>query len=53
MTQVLALELRPGDMVTMNSVPNFNRVAVKQKIEAIGVILPLPPPYGPDLNPIE
>jgi hypothetical protein len=52
-TQVLALELRSGDMVSMNSVPNFKCVAKKQKIEANGVILPLPPPYGPDFNPIE
>lgn len=52
-TKVLVPELRPGDIVIMDNLSSHKRVAVKEKIEAIGATLRFLPPYSPDFNPIE
>ena len=53
MTKVLVPELRPGDIVIMDNLSSHKRVAVKDKIEAVGATLRFLPPYSPDFNPIE
>ena len=45
-TKVLVPELR-------DNLSSHKRVAVKEKIEAIGATLRFLPPYSPDFNPIE
>ena len=51
--QVLALTLRPGDLVIMDNLPAHRRTGVRAAIEAAGARLRYLPPYSPDLNPIE
>ena len=50
---MLLPELRPGDIVIMDNLSSHKRVAVKDKIEAVGATLRFLPPYSPDFNPIE
>ena len=50
---LLAPELRLGDIVIMDNLSSHKRVAVTEKIEAVGGTLRFHPPYSPDLNPIE
>ncbi|WPE24206.1 IS630 family transposase ISMex41 (plasmid) [Shinella zoogloeoides] len=51
--QVLAPELRPGDIVVMDNLTTHRISGVREAIEKVGVRLLFPPPYSPDLNPIE
>ena len=51
---MLALELRPGDVVVMDNLPaHKGGSAVRESIEAAGASLLYLPPYSPDFNPIE
>ena len=52
-TQVLVPVLRPGDIVIMDNLSSHKRLAVREKIEAVGASLLFLPPYSPDFNPIE
>lgn len=52
-TKVLLPELRPGDVVIMDNLSSHKRVAVKEKIEAVGATLRFLPPYSPEFNPIK
>lgn len=38
-TLVLAPELRPGDVVIMNSLSSHKRIPIRERIEAAGAIL--------------
>jgi transposase len=51
--QVLAPELKPGDIVVMDNLGSHKSSAVRAAIEAAGASLRYLPPYSPDLNPIE
>jgi transposase len=51
--QMLAPELRPGDMVIMDNLAAHKVAGVREAIEARGATLRYLPPYSPDLNPIE
>jgi transposase len=51
--QMLAPELRPGDLVIMDNLPAHKIQGVRKAIEARGAELLYLPPYSPDLNPIE
>jgi transposase len=51
--QVLAPELRPGDVVVMDNLSSHKSVRAREAIEAAGARLEFLPPYSPDLNPIE
>ena len=51
--QVLAPELRPGDVVAMDNLSSHKRARTRELIEAAGAELVFLPPYSPDLNPIE
>ena len=51
--QMLAPELRPGDIVVMDNLTAHKVVGIRQAIEARGAELRYLPPYSPDLNPIE
>jgi len=51
--QVLAPELRPGDIVVMDNLPSHKISGVREAIEKVGAQLMFLPPYSPDFNPIE
>jgi transposase len=51
--QVLAPELRPGDVAIMDNLPAHKISGVREVIEKAGARLLLLPPYSPDFNPIE
>lgn len=51
--QVLAPELRPGDIVVMDNLPSHKIGGVRDAIERAGARLLFLPPYSPDFNPIE
>lgn len=51
--EMLATELRPGDVVVMDNLASHKVVGVREAIEATGASLLYLPPYSPDLNPIE
>lgn len=51
--QVLAPELRPGDIVVMDNLPSHKISGVREAIEKVGAQLVFLPPYSPDFNPIE
>ena len=51
--QVLAPELRPGDVAIMDNLPAHKVSGVREAIEKAGAILLFLPPYSPDFNPIE
>jgi len=51
--QVLAPQLRPGDVVIMDNLSSHKRQRTSQLIEDTGATLQFLPPYSPDLNPIE
>lgn len=51
--QVLAPELRPGDVVVMDNLPAHKITGVREAIEKVGARLLFLPPYSPDFNPIE
>ncbi len=51
--QVLSPELKPGDIVVMYNLSSHKNARIRERIEACGATLIYPPPYSPDLNPIE
>jgi transposase len=51
--QVLAPQLRPGDVVVMDNLSSHKRRRTRELIQARGAELVFLPPYSPDLNPIE
>jgi len=51
--QVLAPELRTGDIVVMDNLSSHKGAKIRQVIEGRGAKLIYLPPYSPDLNPIE
>jgi len=51
--QVLAQQLRPGDIVIMDNLQPHKAIGVRQAIEAVGATVLYLPPYSPDFNPIE
>jgi transposase len=51
--QVLAPELRPGDIVVMDNLGSHKGAGIRAAIEAAGASLLYLPPYSPDFNPIE
>jgi len=51
--EVLAPQLRPGDVVVMDNLSPHKSPAVREAIEAAGATLRYLPPYSPDFNPIE
>ena len=51
--QVLAPELKPGDIVIMDNLGSHKGPGVHTTIEAAGAKLLYLPPYSPDFNPIE
>ena len=51
--QVLAPELRPGDIVVMDNLPSHKISGVREAIETAGARLLFLPPSSPDFNPIE
>src|SRR5439155_4683506 len=53
LTQVLAPELKPGDVVILDNLPAHKGSRVREAIEAAGASLLYLPPYSPDFNPIE
>ena len=51
--QMLAPNLKPGNIVIMDNLPAHKVQGVRRAIEAKGAQLRYLPPYSPDLNPIE
>ncbi|MDB5731539.1 MAG: Transposase of insertion sequence ISRm10, orfB C-terminus protein [Variovorax sp.] len=51
--QMLAAELRAGDIVVMDNLGSHKVQGVRQAIEAAGAELRYLPAYSPDMNPIE
>ena len=51
--EVLAPQLRPGDVVVMDNLAPHKAPGVREEIEAVGAGVRYLPPYSPDLNPIE
>ena len=51
--EVLAPQLRPGDVVVMDNLTPHKASGVRESIEAAGAELRYLPPYSPDFNPIE
>ena len=51
--QVLAPELKQGDIVIMDNLPSHKVSGNREIIEAKGATLLYLPPYSPDFNPIE
>jgi transposase len=51
--QVLAPELRPGDIVIMDNLSAHKISGAREAIEKAGARLLFLPPYSPDFNPIE
>ena len=51
--QVLAPDLKAGDIVVMDNLSSHKVAGVREAIEAKGARLIYLPPYSPDLNPIE
>jgi transposase len=51
--QVLAPELRRGDIVIMDNLQPHKAAGVREAIEAAGAQVLYLPPYSPDFNPIE
>jgi transposase len=51
--QVLAPNLRPGDIVVMDNLSPHKMPSVIAAIESCGASVWFLPPYSPDLNPIE
>jgi len=51
--EVLAPQLRPGDVVVMDNLQPHKTKGVKEEIENVGATLRYLPPYSPDFNPIE
>ena len=51
--EVLAPQLRSGDVVVMDNLTPHKASGVREAIESVGAELRYLPPYSPDFNPIE
>ncbi|MFM7111862.1 MAG: IS630 family transposase [Planctomycetota bacterium] len=51
--QVLAPEIRTGDLVIMDNLSSHKTAQVRQALREKGIRVKYLPPYSPDLNPIE
>jgi transposase len=51
--QILAPQLKPGDVVIMDNLSAHKVSGIRELIEAQGAKVSYLPPYSPDLNPIE
>jgi transposase len=51
--QVRCPALKPGDVAGMDNLSSHKAAAVRTSIEKAGAELLYPPPYSPDMNPIE
>ena len=51
--RVLLRKLKPGDIVVLDNVGAHKSADVRRLIRAAGACVLYPPPYSPDLNPIE
>jgi transposase len=51
--EVLAPQLRAGDVVVMDNLSPHKASGVREAIECVGATLRYLPPYSPDFNPIE
>ncbi|SCW76111.1 Transposase [Rhizobium mongolense subsp. loessense] len=51
--QVLAPEIRPGDIVVMDNLPAHKISGVREAVENVGAQILFLPPCSPDFNPIE
>lgn len=51
--QMLAPELRPGDILVLDNLSSHKGSEARMAVEASGARLLFLPPYSPDLNPIE
>jgi hypothetical protein len=49
----LSPTLRPGDVVILDNLSSHKVTGVEEAITATGATVLYPPPYSPDLNPIE
>ena len=52
-SQVLAPDLKPGDVVVLDNLPAHKGGRVREAVEAVGATLLYLPPHSPDFNPIE
>jgi transposase len=50
---ILAPQLRPGDVLVLDNLPAHKAPSVREAVEAVGARLFYLPPYSPDYNPIE
>lgn len=51
--QMLAPELRPGDLLVLDNLSSHKSPEVRQAVDATGARMRFLPPYSPDFNPIE
>jgi transposase len=51
--EVLAPQLRPGEVVVMDNLAPHKAVGIREAIEGAGAEVRYLPPYSPDFNPIE
>lgn len=51
--QMLAPQLRPGDIVVLDNLSSHKNPEARKAVQAVGARLMFLPPYSPDLNPIE
>lgn len=51
--QFLIPELEPGSIVVLDNLSSHKGSRVRKMLKAAGIRLFFPPPYPPDLNPIE
>lgn len=51
--QILAPNLRPGDIVVMDNLAAHKVPIVRAAIQAVGATILFLPPYSPEFNPIE
>jgi len=51
--QVLAPQLRPGDVVVLDNLSSHKSQRAREIIQSRGARMEFLPPYSPDLNPIE
>ncbi len=52
-SQVLAPDLKPGDVVVLDNLPAHKGGRVREAVEAAGATILYLPPYSPDFDPIE
>lgn len=52
-TNILAKETRPGDLLIMDNLPAHKTKAVQSSMKRLGINYDYLPPYSPDFSPIE